>query len=164
MVTLVSGFGRRVGERDGVSRRACGTAALEECDARVAVQAGGKADGAGAAVEKVRGDRLRDGAATGGDLMQIEVLQAVLKQQFDVAILDLLAGGYVGEVDQGAIEFQDGGYEDVLYAPLRGDWLISEVLGGLRAVALDMAAAARRGSAGSRRAPRADRFRPSSAQ
>jgi len=44
------------------------------------------------------------------------------------------------EVNQGTTEFQDGGYENVLYAPLGGDWLISEVLGGLRAVAFDMAA------------------------
>ncbi|WP_247600162.1 hypothetical protein [Mycobacterium intracellulare] len=46
--------------------------------------------------------------------MQIEVLQVVLEQQFDVAILDLLANGHVGEIDQGAIELQDGANEDVL--------------------------------------------------
>lgn len=90
--------------------------------------------------KKVRGDRLRDGAATGGDLAQIEVLQVVLEQQFDVAILDLLACGHVGEIDQGAIELQDCGNEGVLYAPLRSDRLLSEVLGSLRSVALNMAA------------------------
>jgi hypothetical protein len=39
-----------------------------------------------------------------------------------------------------AIELQDRGNEDVLYAPLRGNWPLSEVLGGLGSVALDMAA------------------------
>ena len=62
-------FGRRVGERDEVSRHARGAAALEECDASVAVEAGRAPDGAGASVKKVRGDGLRDGAATGGDLV-----------------------------------------------------------------------------------------------
>jgi hypothetical protein len=62
-------FGRRVDERDEVSRQARGAAALEECDASVAVQAGREPDGAGASVKKARGDRLRDGAATGGDLV-----------------------------------------------------------------------------------------------
>ncbi len=64
----------------------------------------------------------------------------MLEQQLEVAILDLLACGHSGEIDQGAIELQDGGNEDVLYAPLRGDWLLSEVLGGLRSVALHVAA------------------------
>jgi hypothetical protein len=61
------------------------------------------------------------------------------EQQFDVAILDLLACEHVGEIDQVAIELQDRGNEHVLYAPLRGDWLLSEVLGGLGSVALDVA-------------------------
>lgn len=122
------------------ARLTVGAAALEECDASVAVQAGRKPDGAGASVKKVRGDRLRNDAATGGDLVEIEVLQVVGEQQFDVAILDLLAGGHVGEIDQGAIEFQDCGNEDMLYAPLRGDRLLREVLSGLGSVALDMAA------------------------
>lgn len=68
------------------------------------------------------------------------MLQLVGEQQFDVAILDLLACGHVGEIDQGAIEFQDCGNEDVLDAPLRSDRLLREVLGGLGSVALDMAA------------------------
>ena len=63
----------------------------------------------------------------------------MLEQQFDVAILDLLACEHVGEIDQVAIELQDRGNEHVLYAPLRGDWLLSEVLGGLGSVALDVA-------------------------
>ena len=48
-------------------------------------------------------------------------------------------GGDVGQVDQGAIELEDCGNEDVLYAPLRSDRLLSEVLSGLGSVALDMA-------------------------
>ena len=64
----------------------------------------------------------------------------MLEQQFDVAMLDLLACGDVGQVDQGAIELEDRGNEDVLYAPLRSDRLFSEVLSGLGSVALDMAA------------------------
>jgi len=61
-------------------------------------------------------------------------------QQFDMAILDLLACGHVSEINQGTIEPQDCGNEDVLSAPLRGDWRINEVLGGFGSVALDMAA------------------------
>jgi hypothetical protein len=38
-----------------------------------------------------------------------------------------------------AIKLQNRGNEDVLYAPLRGDRLLSEVLGGLGSVALDVA-------------------------
>ena len=33
--------------------------------------------------------------------MQIKVLQGVLEQQLQVAILDPLAGGQIGEIDQG---------------------------------------------------------------
>ena len=55
----------------------------------------------------------------------------MLKQQLDVATLDLLACRHVGEIDQGAIESQDCGNEDVLCTPLCGDWLFSEVFGGL---------------------------------
>ncbi len=55
-------------------------------------------------------------------------------------MLDLLACGDVGQVDQGAIELEDCGNEDVLYAPPRSDRLLSEVLSGLGSVALDMAA------------------------
>ena len=43
-----------------------------------------------------------------------EVLQVVLEQQLDVAILDLLACGHVGEIDQRAIEVQHGGNEDCM--------------------------------------------------
>jgi hypothetical protein len=52
-------------------------ATLEESDARVAVQAGGKADRGRAAVEEVAGERLGDDAPTGGDLVQVEMLQVV---------------------------------------------------------------------------------------
>jgi hypothetical protein len=55
-------------------------------------------------------------------------------------MLDLLACGDVGQVDQRSIELEDCGNEDVLYAPLRSDRLLSEVLSGLGSVALDMAA------------------------
>ena len=55
-------LGRRVGERDGISGHDGGAAALIECNARVAVQAGGTADRTGAPVEQVGGDRLGDGA------------------------------------------------------------------------------------------------------
>ena len=64
----------------------------------------------------------------------------MLKQQFDVAMLDLLARGDVGQVNQGAIECEDCGNEDVLSAPLRSDRLLSEVFSRLGSVALDMAA------------------------
>lgn len=66
--------------------------------------------------------------------------QVVLEQQFDMAMLDLLACGDVGQVDQGAIELEDCRNEDVLYAPLRSDRLLSEVVSGLGSVALHMAA------------------------
>jgi hypothetical protein len=56
------------------------------------------------------------------------VLQVVLEQQFDMAILDLLARGHVGEIDQGTVELQDCGNKDVLYAPLRSDRIVREVL------------------------------------
>jgi hypothetical protein len=38
-------------------------------------------------------------APAGGDLVQIKVTHAVLEQQLNVAFLDLLAGGYIREVD-----------------------------------------------------------------
>jgi hypothetical protein len=47
---------------------------------------------------------------------------------------------YVGQVDQGAIELEDCGNEDVLHGPLRSDRLLREVLSGLGSVALNMAA------------------------
>ncbi|KLO31951.1 hypothetical protein ABH37_10685 [Mycobacterium haemophilum] len=37
------------------------------------------------------------------------MLQVVLKQKIDVAMLDLLAGGHVGQINQGTIELQDRG-------------------------------------------------------
>ena len=49
------------------------------------------------------------------------MLQAVLEQQIKVAVLDLLAGRHVGEVDERAVELQRDRDEDVLAAPLRGD-------------------------------------------
>lgn len=63
----------RVGERDRVGRRTDCAAPLEESDTSVAVQARGNPDRAGALIREVRGNRLSDGAAAGGDLMQIEV-------------------------------------------------------------------------------------------
>jgi hypothetical protein len=50
-------------------------------------------------IVEFRGDRLGDGTAAGGDLVQIEVREVVLEQQLRVAILDLLAGGHVCEID-----------------------------------------------------------------
>src|ERR1700704_2670565 len=57
-----------------------------------------------------------------------------------MSILDALAGGHVGEIDERAIEPQIRGYEDVLSAPLRGDRLLREVLGSVGPVAFDVAA------------------------
>lgn len=81
---------------------------LEECDASAAVQAGREPDGTGAPVEKVRGDRLRDGTATGGDLVEIEVLQVVLEQQLDVAMLSWRVGTSVRSI-KGPSSFRTAG-------------------------------------------------------
>ena len=72
--------------------------------------------------------------------MQIQVLQAVIEQQIEVAILQLLAGRHVGEIDERPVERQRHRDQDVLAAPLRGHRLGREVLRGLGTVALDVAA------------------------
>jgi hypothetical protein len=64
----------------------------------------------------------------------------VLEQQVEVAILDLLAGGHVGQIDQRAVKLHSDRDQDVLDTPLRGHRLGREVLGGVRPVALDVAA------------------------
>ena len=70
--------------------------------------------------------------------MQIKVPQTVVEQQLGMSMLDLLAGGDVGEVDHGTVEAHHGRNEDVLHAPLRRNRHISEVLCGIRPVMLDM--------------------------
>jgi hypothetical protein len=55
-------------------------------------------------------------------------------------ILDLLASGRLGEIDQGAVEPQDDGNQDVLCAPPCGHRRCGEVVGALRPVALNVSA------------------------
>ena len=69
--------------------------------------------------------------------MQVEVLQAVLKQQLAVAILQLLASRQIGEVDDRAVKPQRDRDQDVLAAPCRGHRLSRDIL--LRSVAVDVA-------------------------
>ena len=72
--------------------------------------------------------------------MQIEVLQTVLEQQVEVAILKLLAGRHIGEIDQRPVKLQLDRDQDMLATPSRRHRLGREVLRGLGPVALDVAA------------------------
>ena len=51
--------------------------------------------------------------------MQIKVLHVVLEQQLQVAMLDLLPGGHIGEINQRPVEPYDRANKDVLHPPLR---------------------------------------------
>jgi hypothetical protein len=57
-----------------------------------------------------------------------------------VTILDLSANGQLGEIDQGAVEPQDDGNQDVLCTPPCGHRLRREVLRRLRPIPLNVSA------------------------
>lgn len=110
-----------VGECYGVSRLDQLAATLEDDQRGLTVEPRGKAQGTRiAAIVEVSGDRLGDDPPPRSDLVQIEMREAVLDQERNVALLEVGANGRIGEIDQLAIEDHFGGGQQVLFSPAGG--------------------------------------------
>jgi hypothetical protein len=74
------------------------------------------------------GDRLGDDSPPRGDLVQVQVREAVLDEQSSVALLEIDADRRIAEVDQLAVEHQLGGCQQVLFAPTGGNRRSGQIL------------------------------------
>src|SRR5680860_463285 len=121
---LQQNIGRGIGQRNGWTGGGQLAVSLEDGDAGIPVQPRGEPHGAGPkAVVDVGRDRLGDSSPARGDLVQVEMLEAVLDQHAPVPLLELATYLDVREVDQRAVEPRFGGREHVLFAPASRDWL-----------------------------------------
>jgi hypothetical protein len=104
---------------------------LEERQCGKAVEAGREAQGGGPALEEVGGDRLRHHPTPRGDLVEIEVLEAVIEKQRGVSLLQLGTDIRLGEIGQPTVEIHPRRDEEVLLPPSRGHRGGREILQGV---------------------------------
>jgi hypothetical protein len=90
-------IGSGIGEGDWIAGLDQLATALEDDECGLAVEPRGKAQGAGiAAFEEIGGDRLGDDPPPRGDLVQVQVRQAVLDLEGCVALLEVGADRRIG--------------------------------------------------------------------
>ena len=88
-------------------------------------------------IEEIGGDRLRHHSTPRGDLVEVQVLEAMFEEQRGVPILQLATDLGLDEVDQIPVEDQCRGDEQMLLAPSRSHRCRRKVRQGIHAERVD---------------------------